>query len=157
MSKANYLTTYPTSYALGSVILVVFLGALLGIFGQIAQSIAPYLAAILLALVCVRVFIGTSVWLLNRICRHCREALSATSDDTAACDIDPTTERLKSTVDSMRREEASCAARYSQRRCSSDDLIRAKSLRIQAEIELLRQEAMPKSWAEACQNVHAQT
>ncbi|EMI17088.1 membrane protein [Rhodopirellula maiorica SM1] len=72
-------------------------------------------------------------------------------------DIDPTTDRLKSMVDTIRREEVTCAARYSRRCCSSDDLICTKSLRIQAEIALLRQEAMLKSRAEACQNVHAET
>lgn len=156
MSEFKYVATNNTGYALSSVFLVIFLGTLIGLFGQIAQWIAIYMTCFL-APVCVSLFIRFSVWLLNRVCRQCREALSAACDDAAACDIDPTTERLKSTVDNMRREEASCAARYSQRSCSSDDFIRAKSLRIQAEIELWRQETMPKSWAEACQSFHART
>ena len=150
MSKSRYVATNTTGYALGGVILVVFLAAVIGIFGQTGQLLALYMT-FSLAPVCVRLFIRSSVWLLNRICRHRREALSATcEDDAAACDIDPTTERLKSTLDTMRREEVSCAARRARRRCSSDDLIRARSLRVQAEIALLRHEAMPKPWGEAC-------
>lgn len=143
-------------HALVSLIVVLFPCALIGFLGQTIQSLAFCLAGVL-ALGCVSLFIRSTVWLLNRICRHCREALSAACDDGVACEVDPATERLKATVDTMRRKEASCAAQYSQRRCSSDDFIRAKSLRIQAEIELLRHEAMPKSWAEACQDVHART
>jgi hypothetical protein len=122
-----------------------------------SMSTLAFCLASLLALGCISFFIRSTAWLLNRICRHCREALSAAGDDVTACDVDPTAQRLKCTVDTMRRKEASCAARYSKRVCSSDDFIRAKFLRIQAEIELLRHEAMPKSWIEACQDVHTRT
>ncbi|MCC9641612.1 hypothetical protein LOC71_04950 [Rhodopirellula sp. JC740] len=150
MSESKNVATDGTLYARGSVIFTVFVCASIGVFGQVIQSIAFFLTFVL-ALACVRLLIRSSVWLLNRICRHCREGLSATSErDAEARGIDATTERLKSTLDNMRRVEEVYVARYAHRRCSSDDVIRMKSLRLQAEIELLRQEKIPKPWAEAC-------
>ncbi|MCC9658537.1 hypothetical protein LOC70_22250 [Rhodopirellula sp. JC737] len=48
------------------------------------------------------------------------------------------TQRLKATLADRRREEALWAARYSQRRCASEDVTRAKTLRILAEVDCFR-------------------
>lgn len=133
-------------YVLGSLMMLVLFGALLGIAGPIVQSIA-ILLAILLALIAVNLFMGVTVRLLNRTCRYCREALE-TETEVADRKLDPATERLKARLDAMRQQELSFAERYSHRRCSSDEWIRARSLRVQAEIEWLRTEGMPRPWVE---------
>ncbi|QDT03319.1 hypothetical protein K227x_17010 [Rubripirellula lacrimiformis] len=93
---------------------------------------------ILLTLVSVHRWIGASVRLLNRVCRHCREASSVVAEnDAAICKVGRESERFNATVEALRREEQSIAARYSQRGCSADDVIRAKAIRVQAEIALL--------------------
>lgn len=151
MSKSKHVKTDITRYALGGVILVSFVGGLFGVFGQTVQSLGLSVTILFPVLISVCLAIRASVWLLNRTCRYCRKALLESSDnDASVCGIDPKTDRLESTVESMRREEASCVKRYSLRRCSAEDVIRAKALRVQAEIKLIRHETMPKSWAEVC-------
>ncbi|TWU32774.1 hypothetical protein Q31b_58170 [Novipirellula aureliae] len=149
MIDSKHITTDTTVYVIGSVLLVVFIGAVSGFLGTTTQSIALYVTLFLVP-VCVTLFIRLSVWLLNRTCRYCREALAMELENGEASDINPITERLKSTVDSKRLEEESYVARYARRRCSSDDVLRAQSLRVQAEIELLRHEKMPRSWSDIC-------
>ncbi len=154
ISEMKYVKANTQRFSISSIAVLLLVGAMIGLSGQTGQSIVFY-TSILLATAFVELSILSSVWLLNRVCRSCREALVESPTGTAAFDVDPRQERLKSTVDSMRCEEAACAERYALRRSSSDELIRAKSLRIQAEIELLRHDAMPKSWAEACQHIQA--
>ncbi len=150
MSKSRNVGTSATVYALASVILMLFLATVVGVFGQACQWLAISLTFFVVPL-CIRLFVRSCVFLLNRICRHCREDLSTTCEnDTATCDSNTTSKRLNSTFDTMRREEMSCADRRARRRCSSDDLVRAKSLRIQAEMGLLRHETMPKPGTEDC-------
>ncbi len=93
-----------------------------------------------------------SVWLLNRVCRLCRETLAQTRCDPQACHADPVAEQLKTMVATRRGREAFWAAQCTQSYCSSDEYTRARFLRIQAEIALLRHEAMPKTWTEACRD-----
>ncbi len=67
---------------------------------------------------------------------------------------DAETDRLRSTLELMQREEDSYVERYSRRRCSVEDVIRAKALRLEAEIKLIRHQKRFKSWAEVCAEYH---
>lgn len=68
---------------------------------------------------------------------------------------DAETDRLRSTLELMQQEEKSYAERYSRRRCSVEDVIRAKALRVVAEIKLIRHQKRFKSWAEVCAEHHS--
>lgn len=116
-----------------------------------AQSLALLSVAVLLVAGLANLLVRLSVWLLNRTCRYCREASRpSSSDKLAARGTDRHADKLRAAVESLRREEESLAERYSIRQCAAEDVIRAKSLRMRAEIALLRHERMPRSWAEVC-------
>lgn len=132
MPKTNHVTV-GTAY---DAILLALIGVLICLVGPISKSLV-LCVTILLTLSCVRLLVRESVRLLNRICRSCREPVPATfTNDLSTSRVDPEVERLKLVAADMCREEQACEARYSRCRCSLEDLIRAKSLRVQAELEL---------------------
>ena len=119
--------------------------------GESFQSIALAIFLAICFVVAVRLGIRASVGVLNRTCRYCRESLAASS--VRNCDqqpLDPDSERLRAKLDAIRLEEAAIAKQRASHQCSAEDLIRVESRRLLAEIELLRHESMPKTWAETC-------
>ncbi|GAA4471419.1 hypothetical protein [Novipirellula rosea] len=137
-------------------ILRVALGLLLAamLFRGFGVSFPSIAMAILLAagfVIAVRLGIQASVGVLNRTCRYCRESLEASTVATNNQQpIDPESERLRAELEAIRSEESVIAKQRASHQCSAEDLIRAESRRLLAEIELLRHEAMPKTWAETC-------
>lgn len=120
------------------------------------QSLGLLSIAVLVVAGIANLLTRWSVWLLNRLCRYCRESLQPSNGENSAIrGIDRKAEELRATVESLRREEESLVQHHSYGRCATEEVIRAKSLRVQAEIVLLRHEAMPKSWAEICGEAHA--
>ncbi len=119
--------------------------------GESFQSIALAIFLVTCFAVAVRLGIQASVDVLNRTCRYCRESLAASTVPTNAPQtIDRESEMLRAKLDAIRLEETAIAKQRASHQCSAEDLIRAESLRLLAEIELLRHESMPKTWAETC-------
>ena len=71
-------------------------------------------------------------------------------DRSASPESDSDAERLKIELEANRRQEDECLARYEQRNCAMEEVLRAKALRVQAEIALIRHQDRPKTWAEVC-------
>lgn len=115
------------------------------------QVTLMFIAVAVLAALLARLVLKASICLLNRAERSCRHALLASSrvgdaGSTHRAEID----RLKADFEAMQRNEREFIECYSQSRCAAEDVIRATSLRLLAEIQLLRHEKMPKSWAAKC-------
>ncbi len=115
------------------------------------QVILMFIAVAILAALSGKLILKVSICLLNRTERSCRHALLASSSvgdagSTHRAEID----RLKAGFEAMQRNEREFIECYSQSRCAAEDVIRATSLRLLAEIQLLRHEKMPKSWAAKC-------
>jgi len=115
------------------------------------QVILMFIAVAILAALSGKLILKASICLLNRTQRSCRHALLASSivDDagsTHRTEIDS----LRADFEATQRHERDLIERYSQSRCAAEDVIRATSLRLLAEIQLLRHEKMPKSWADKC-------
>jgi len=110
-----------------------------------------FIAVAILAALSGKLVLKASICLLNRAQRSCRHALLASSTvDDAGSTHHAELDRLKADFKAMQRHERDFVERYSQSRCAAEDVIRATSLRLLAEIQLLRHEKMPKSWADKC-------
>lgn len=145
MIRSGFVATRSFRFAISGVGLVMLLATMAGVFGTTAKFIVALCTTFVLVLICIELCIRTSVSLLNRACRYARQTSSVSHDDDAAdCGMDPIATGLRATLDAMREDEETWARCYEARRCSLDDLVRAKSLRVQAEIALLRHEAMPQ-------------
>lgn len=91
--------------------------------------------------------IALAVLCLNRLSRRCRESLlrdlnsahrSSGSEDRVG--------QLNETFARLQRREQQLSIAYATRRCSEADVLIAASMRLEAEIALLRHEHMPKPW-----------
>lgn len=110
-----------------------------------------FIAVTVFAALSARLVLKASICLLNRAQRSCRHALLASSTvDDAGSTHRAELDRLQADFEAMQRHERDLVERYSRSRCAAEDVIRATSLRLLAEIQLLRHEKMPKSWAEKC-------
>ena len=93
--------------------------------------------------------IAFSVRCLNRVSGNCRRALLRDAIRTsapAALNLQAT--ELADNVSRLRDRERQFAADFDMRRCSEADVVRAASLRLQAEIALIRLQQMPRSLSE---------
>ena len=123
--------------------------ALITAFGQSTQALVLFVAAAVLAALIVDAILKTSIGLLNRVQRYCRHSLLTNSIvDDFCLSRDREVGRLSAKVEAMQRHEMELANCYTRSRCAAEDVVRAKSLRLLAEIQLLRYEKMPRSWAE---------
>ena len=121
----------------------VLVATLLGIFGPIAQLFGVF----------VVLLFGT--WLLGTYLGSGRRFPTKGSrqpiDVATSCDVDNKTKQFEADLESLQHRETLYAEQYALRRCSAEDVLRVSSLRLQAEITLLRHQKMPKTWAEVCQ------
>jgi hypothetical protein len=148
MSDAKQITT-----AFGTLMLLGLVVAVSGLLGRQVQSFAV-MGLVLMAIAFAVLSIGYVTVVLERICARrgrCEDKAMSIADDPPSVEVTETdADRLRLTLESMQRDEESCEQLYSRRRCSLEEVIRARSLRLQAEIKLIRHERRPKSWAEAC-------
>ncbi len=125
--------------------------ALITAFGQPTQALVLFLAAAIFAAWIVNAVLKATICLLNRVQRYCRDSLVVNSTVDDCCSIrGREVGRLRANVEAMQRHEMERVDCYARSGCAAEDVIRAKSLRLLAEIQLLRYEKMPKSWSEKC-------
>ena len=157
MSKANHVKN-ASLISVGSPMLVALLTAATGVLGSDVQRLAVvwlWMLVVSSATYTLGLLLLAD-WSRARMYFRRREDSSAGREDAHAVGgVDDDTDRLRSNLALMHRDEDSCVQRYSQRRCSVEDMLRAKSLRLQAEIALIRHEKQPKSWAEVCAEYHS--
>lgn len=119
--------------------------------GQPMLGMVVFIAAAVFAAFAVKFVLQASICLLNRVQRYCGDSLRANNNVNDTCSIsDREVDSLRANVEAMQRNEMELLNCYSRRRCPAEDVIRATSLRLLAEIQLLRYEKMPRSWAEKC-------
>ena len=79
-----------------------------------------------------------------------RKLVETDADLATSSESDADAERLRTALEANLQQENECLARYAQRNCAMEDVLRARALRVQAEIALIRHQDRPKTWAEVC-------
>lgn len=130
--------------------LFAFVAALFFLLGRELASLTV-IEVVIMAVGAAGLSVAVASYVVDLFARRNRAgAISCESDRPLEESARPDLQRLRTILDLMRRDEESLEQRYSQSRCALEELIRAKSLRLQAEIDLIRLERRPKTWAEAC-------
>ena len=133
-------TTSPTmrsrlEFALTPFLTLAIVSFMLSLMGQFFQSFALMAAGLLIC-------IFTLVWTLD-YASQCFVAKSRRSEEPeteAGCDS--AMEQLKTSVVLMRERETNLAQQYRLGQCSSEDLLRAKAITLQAEIQWIRESSI---------------
>ena len=130
-------------------------GLLLGAiaFATLLASIPT--AAIALAVAAAIAFlidraVAFSVCILNRLARRCRESLARETNGVGQPpEFEEQSVKLAEALARLRRREDQLVLAYDIRRCSQAELVLASSMRLHAEIALLRHRHMPKPFSQA--------
>jgi hypothetical protein len=154
MRESKNVIPESARYALGGGVYLLFVGTLIAILGQTAQQ-RVFGVVVLLVAISVTLAIIAFVGFLYQTCWCSATSSLRSDDDDVVHRVDPKTDSLKLAAESMRRNEMFCVESYSLRRCSAEDVIHAKALRLQAEIALIRYEKRLKSWSEVCAESHS--
>lgn len=148
MNRASVITADRTAFGIAIIAAVIAVSTLVGWYGGFVAAIVGWLALVCFGLWLVDYAVRMLTHWLNRLCRACREA-SSQKAKTEDCDVPGVAYvGLRDNLAMLRRAEAECLLNYEHHMCSFDDVLRIRSLRLIAEIELTRYEKMPKGWGE---------